>query len=68
MASKNVTGHVVGGQPKLFDDCETVGCIKKRLAVETGYVASVNGDPADDDYELSDYDHVSLAPAVKGGC
>ena len=67
MAAKNVTGHAVGGQPKIFNDCSTVGCIKKKLGVEVGYVASVNGEPADDDYELSDFEFVSLAPAVKGG-
>lgn len=67
MAAKNVTGQVVGGSVKILNDCATVGCVKKRLGVETGYVASVNGEPADDDHELSDFEFVSLAPAVKAG-
>lgn len=64
MAQK-VTVQAVGGQPKVFDNIETVGELKEQMNLGS-YQASVNGEPADDDYELSDYEFVSLAPKVKG--
>ena len=66
MAS-NIKAQVSGGSIQNLDDVETVGDVKKRLEV-TGYTATVNGEPADNSYELSDYEFVMLAPAVKGGC
>lgn len=38
--ARSVTAHVVGGEPRIIDDCTTVKCIKRALGVETGYVAS----------------------------
>lgn len=66
MADK-ITAQVLGGQPKTFDDVETVGDLRKELKLERGYTATVNGEPADDDQDLNDYEFVSFAPAVKGG-
>lgn len=65
--AKQVTAQVTGGAPKLLDNVRTVGDVKQQMNVTTGYSASVNGDPEDDTYELSDYENVSLAPSVKGG-
>lgn len=64
MAQK-ITAQAVGGQPKTFDNVERVGDVKREMELES-YQATVNGEPADDDYELSDYEFVSLAPKVKG--
>lgn len=65
MAQK-VTAQAIGGQPKVFDnEYETVGEIKTAMNLGS-YQATVNGEPADDDQELNDYDFVSLAPKVKG--
>lgn len=66
MANK-VTGHVLGGQPKILDGMNTVADVKKALNVGAGYEATVQGEPSDDNEPLNDYDHVSFAPAVKGG-
>lgn len=62
MAKVNV--QVTGGtiQQK---DAETVSDLKRMLNVDS-YQATVNGDPVDDDYELTDYEHVALTPKVKG--
>lgn len=64
MATK-ITAQAVGGQPKTFDNIQTVGELKEEMGLPT-YQASVNGEPADDDQELNDYEFVSLAPKVKG--
>lgn len=61
-----VTGQVLGGDPKVLDGVTTVGDVKGRLQV-SNHTATVNGEPADDGYELSDYEFVTLSPAVKGG-
>lgn len=39
----------------------------KTQADAVGYVATVNGEPADDDQELGEYDFVALAKPVKAG-
>ena len=62
-----VTGQVLGGDPKVLESMETVGDVKKALQAPN-HTATVNGEPAEDDYELADYEFVTLAPAVKGGC
>jgi hypothetical protein len=61
----NVVVSAVGGSPQRVD-ADTVGEAKRALACAT-YTATVNGDPADDDYELSDEEYVALSPSVKGG-
>ena len=65
--ARNITAQVLGGDPKVLHDVHTVRDVKSRLGASTHTVA-VNGEPAGDDYQLSDYEHVSLSPAVKGGC
>lgn len=64
MASK-VQVQVSGGSIQT-KKAETVADLKSELGVES-YQASVNGEPQEDDYELADYEFVSLTPAVKGG-
>lgn len=43
----------------------TVGEVMTKLGVEN-YAATVNGEPADKSYQLSDFEYVTLAPQVKG--
>lgn len=62
-----VTAQVLGGDPQVLEEMRTVGAVKEKLNV-SGHTATVNGEPADDGYELADYEFVSLSPAVKGGC
>lgn len=59
-----VVVKVTGGTPTEIDAC-TVGDIKKKFSL-LNHTASVNQEPAADDYRLNDDDYVSLAPAVKG--
>jgi len=61
-----VTAQVLGGDPKLLEDVRTVADVKSRLQVPS-HTATVNGETADDNYQLSDYEFVTLSPAVKGG-
>lgn len=66
MANKIVT-QVLGAGPQTFDNLDTVKDARKKLGLASGYAATVNGEPADDDQELEDYEQVMFAPAVKGG-
>jgi hypothetical protein len=61
-----VTAQVLGGEVKVLEDVFDVGEVKAELQVPE-HTATVNGEPADDDYELEDYEFVSLSPSVKGG-
>lgn len=65
--ANNITARVLGGGPQILEDVETVGDARKKLKLEKGYAATVNGEPAEDDQELEDYEQVCFAPAVKGG-
>lgn len=56
--------QAVGGDIKQ-QEASTVSELMTKLGL-TNYQASVNGEPVDSDYELSDYEFVSLAPKVKG--
>lgn len=60
-----VNAQVVGGQIQQIE-ANTVREVKQKLNA-ANYAAAVNGEPASDDQELSDYEYVSLSPAVKGG-
>jgi len=62
-----VTGQVLGGDPKVLEQMGTIADVKSRLQANN-HTATVNGEPVEDDYELSDYEFVMLSPAVKGGC
>lgn len=64
--ANNVVAQVLGGEKKVLDNVNTVGDVKEELGAEA-YTASVNGDPAKNDYQLDDGDFVSLSQAVKGG-
>lgn len=64
MANK-VTVEVTSKDAKTLNNVSTVGDVMKELGVEN-YAATVNGEPADKSYELSDYEYVTLAPQVKG--
>lgn len=66
MANK-ITAQVLGGETKTYERVGTVSDLRDRLKLGQGYTATVNGEPADDDQELNDYEFVSFAPAVKGG-
>ena len=59
-----VHAQVVGGSIKEIT-ATTVREVKEQLDA-TKHTATVNGDPVDDNYELSDFEFVSLAAAVKG--
>ena len=57
--------QVAGGsiQAKEADTVEELA----QMVGAIGYVATVNGEPVDGDYELSDYEFVSFAKPVKAG-
>lgn len=59
-----VTVQCIGGEPQQ-KEVVTLGELKRSMDA-FGYTATVNGEPEGDDYVLSDYEFVSLAPAVKG--
>ena len=65
--AKKVTAQVLGGEAQILDCVDTVQEAFEELGLEGNYTATVNGDPADMDQELSDYEYVSFSPAVKGG-
>lgn len=60
-----VQAQVVGGSiiPK---EATTIADLKSQMNLEGNYQATVNGEPQDSDYELSDYEFVSFAKQVKG--
>lgn len=67
--AKNITAQVIGGEPQVFDnDLQTVQDAYDALGLEGSYAATVNGEPADMDQELEDFEFVTFSPAVKGGC
>lgn len=61
----SVTVKVTGGNVQEME-ADTVGDVKARLNLQA-YTATVNGEPADDDTDLEDYNFVTLSTAVKGG-
>lgn len=60
-----VQAQVAGGSIKQIA-ASTVRDAKAKMNC-AGYTATVNGDPADDSYELSDFEFVALAKPVKAG-
>ncbi len=64
--AKNITVETLGGTPKIIN-AETVRDAFNALGLSGNYTASVNGDAANMDDTLNDYEHVSFAQAVKGG-
>lgn len=65
--ANNVAAQVLGGQVQILNDVEDICDVRKALKLDKGYVATVNGEPAETDQELNDYEQVTFAPAVKGG-
>lgn len=61
----SITVKVTGGNVQEMQ-ASTVREVKSKLSLPN-HTASVNGETQDDDYELEDYEFVTLAPAVKGG-
>ena len=57
--------NVAGGNNQT-KDAKTVGELATKVKAE-GFVASVNGEPADDDQKLKANDYVSFARPVKAG-
>lgn len=57
--------QVAGGEIQQIE-ADTVGDAQKQVGA-ANYTAAVNGEPADNDYELSDYEFVSFAKPVKAG-
>lgn len=47
-------------------EADTIGELAS-LVNAAGYVATVNGEPEDADYDLSDFEFVSFAKPVKAG-
>jgi hypothetical protein len=66
--AKHITAVVVGGTTQTGLEVGTVVQVMDKLGL-TGqaYSATVNGQGAKPDTVLSDYSHVTFAPAVKGG-
>ena len=62
----NITVKVTGGAVRELSDVNTVGEVKERLQLPN-HAAAVNGESAANDFELEDYNFVTLSPAVKGG-
>ena len=64
-----ITVQILGGDLTVLelDDGDTVGTVKDTLEV-ANYTATVNGEPAEDDFELAEYEFVTLSPQIKGGC
>ena len=60
-----IQAQVTGGAIKQIE-ASTIKDAKAQLGVPN-YSAQVNGDPQSDDYELSDYEFLSLTESVKGG-
>lgn len=63
MAKVNV--QVAGGSIQQ-KEAATVGDLKRIMQADN-YVATVNGEPADDGYSLEEYEFVALSKPVKAG-
>lgn len=60
-----VRAQVTGGSI-VEKEATTVAELKSLMSLAGNYTATVNGEPTNDDYELSDFEFVSFALAVKG--
>jgi hypothetical protein len=65
MANK-VTAQIVGGASQTFDNVTTVGDVAAKLGAGDR-TATVNGEPAEHSYILSDYEFIVFADKKKGG-
>jgi hypothetical protein len=64
--AKNLTAQVAGGDPQAGKSASTVGELAAQVGAE-GYVATVNGELADSNQSLNDYEFVAFAKPVKAG-
>ena len=64
---KKITAQVIGGESQVLEDCDSVQEAYDELGLDGDYTASVNGEPADMDQELNEYEFVTFSSAVKGG-
>lgn len=65
--AKNIRAQVLGGQVKDLNDVDTIQDVLDALELDGAYAATINGEPAENDTELNDYEFVTFAAAVKGG-
>lgn len=65
--ANEVTGKVLGGQAKTGLTARKVKDVFSHLGLNGTYTATVNGEPAQMDDCLEDYNNVTFSPAVKGG-
>lgn len=68
-AAKQIQAQVAGGEIKLLKNMELrlVKDLRAKLGLGNEQAATINGEPADDNQELRDYDFVAFAPKVAGG-
>ena len=59
-----VTVQLTGGAPQI-KEATTIAELKNMLGLSK-HVATVNGEPEESDYELSDYEFVTFTESVKG--
>ena len=57
----------VAGGDQQEKNVNTVGEARSAVGAETGWQASVNGEPADDSYQLRRNDFITFAKPVKAG-
>ena len=62
----NVIVKVQGSQEPQEINASNISALKSQLGLEN-YTATINGSPANDNSELSDYNVVHFSESVKGG-
>ena len=60
-----VTAQATGGD-LVRKEADTIADLKSQMGIGANYTSMVNGEPATDDYELSDYEQVEFALNAKG--
>lgn len=62
-----VTAVVLGGQPKILNDVESVAQIAERLAIPSNHSVKINDRNGDYSSALADFDFVAFGSKVEGG-
>lgn len=62
-----VCAKVTGGTPQEHQGVKTIADLRSKMNVDKNFVATVQGEPVDDEYELEANDYVIFSPNVKGG-
>lgn len=65
--AKNIIAQVHGGRRVDLNEVFTVQDVYNALNLTGSKTVTINGEPADMDDELADYNQVFFADAVKGG-